>query len=396
MKRDETKLKIYHELINGKSGKFQIRIPIWVYTVLENDLATYSITRDGQANMTVIVSAILASFNEYRKQEADTKLKILRAGDEYASSFYNCEIDDLNDSERLVDLAQDETVFIDRIKTILKDEESKLHEKGTVRINIHKTINNASILTSIVSLTDPDGVTITEYIKNILEWYAAKPGYRREEILCARTIKEINSLLARKEEKVPFYDVLMKKGFVVKIKPYKLVHDNDGIHNYLIGIKLIHNHNTNEFIPKTISLRVDNIESNVNTIFYLDETLKASEFSEDEKNTLESMIKNHPAFSYYSLKVDYYKLRFNKVAEDKYNQVYTQRPKYIQRVVNGDGTIDYTFDCSTRHINQYLIRLMTSFSPDEIKNAYIEILAPQGFKDNFKNYYLKFIDVIKD
>ena len=108
------------------------------------------------------------------------------------------------------------------------------------------------------------------------------------------------------------------------------------------------------------------------------------------------MIKNHPAFSYYSLKVDYYKLRFNKVAEDKYNQVYTQRPKYIQRVVNGDGTIDYTFDCSTRHINQYLIRLMTSFSPDEIKNAYIEILAPQGFKDNFKNYYLKFIDVIKD
>ena len=108
------------------------------------------------------------------------------------------------------------------------------------------------------------------------------------------------------------------------------------------------------------------------------------------------MISNNPAYPFFSFSDEYYVLRFNPIVEKKYKAIYTQRPRYIDRKENKDGTVDYTFDCSSRQINQYLIRLISSFNRYELDAATIEIINPIPFKDKFKDYYLQFIKILKD
>ena len=385
----------YKKLIEENENKIQIRVPIWVYNVLDNDLSTYTLTQDGNPNMTTIVSRILMSINEYRKYLRETRIKILELGDAYAADFYNVKTVNEDAEERLSNLSNEEELFVNGTLQLLSDEEKKSHSKGTVRIDIHKTLTNASVLMSITRLCNGE-LTIGMYIKSVLEWYALKPGYERERILFSKTAKEIRSKLKENSEKVHYYDIIMKNGFTAVIKPYALAHDPDGIHNYLLGITTYTNRVTGQTGLKATTLRLDNIEDNVSEIFCIHDELPSESFSDDEVNTLELMKKNNPGYTYFSLRNDLYKVRFNKFTESKYNSVYSQRPKFVERKENSDGTIDYTFDCSTRQINQYLIRLMTSFNSNEIEKAQIEILEPQGFKDNFKNYYLKFANILKD
>lgn len=394
MKKQDNDFQIYKDLIFRSPNKIQIRIPLYVNRVLENDLNSF-FSFDTQPNITTIVTKILASFNEYRKQERKTKLKILEAGDDFAQEVYNIKPLNLKQDERLVLAGKGENLFINKIKTLLNNNDEKIYENGTVRINIHKTISNAAIISSIEQLCDGD-LTVTKYIKEILMWYVSFPGFKREQILFARTVKDINEILANNNEETFFYDIIMKKGFIKTIRPYALVHDPDGTRNYLIGITPFFNKQTEKEEFKATSLRLDNIETNVESTFCINDKYKRSYFSDKEKKILELMIKNNPAYIYFSLKEERYVLRFNKVAENKYNQVYVQRPKYVEKIENNDGTVDYVFDCSTKQINQYLVRLMTSFNNKEIDEAYIELIEPQGFKDNFKDYYLKFIKVIKN
>lgn len=387
--------QIYKDLIFRSPNKIQIRIPLWVNRVLENDLSSYTFSLETQPNMTTIVTKILGSFNEFRKQERETKIKILKAGDDFAENVYNAKPSNLKEDERLASIDKNEKLFISKIKTIVNNDDEKIHESGTIRINIHKTISNAAIISSIEQLCNGE-LTVTKYIKDILMWYSSFPGYKREQILFTRTVKDINEVLKDKNEKTYFYDVVMKRGFIKTIKPYALVHDPDGTRNYLIGITPFFNKQTEKEEFKATSLRLDNIETSIESTFCINDKYISGYFTNEEKNILELMIKNNPAYIYFSLKSERYVLRFNKIAETKYSQIYVQRPKYVEKIENNDGTVDYVFDCSTKQINQYLVRLMTSFNNKEIDDAYIELIEPQGFKDNFKDYYLKFIKVIKN
>lgn len=384
----------YKKLMRENENKIQIRIPVWVNTVLENDMSTYNLVQEGTPNMTMIVSRILSSVNGYRKHERDTKLRILELGDRYAADFYNADIVDEDLDDRLSDISSDESLFISGITTLLNSEDTKELTKGTVRIDIHKTLSNASVLLMISQLCN-ENLTIGMYIKNVLEWYALQTGYKREQILFARTMKDIKRVLKSNKGKVYYYDVPMKRGHISVIKPYTLEHDSNGIHNYLLGITKYVDRNTGEFVMKPTTLRIDNIVDDLNEIFCVHDDYKSEEFSNDETNILTLMAKNNPAYAYRSLKADLYVLRFDEVAEAKYNQIYLQRPKYITRKENEDGTIDYTFDCTTQQINQYMVRLMTSFTNYELNEPHIEILEPQGFKNNFKDYYLKFVKALK-
>ena len=384
----------YKKLIQENEHKIQVRIPVWIYTILENDMSTYNLVQDGTPNMTMIVSRILSSINEYKKQERETKLKILELGDKYAADFYNAEIVDDELDDRLADISSDETLFINGISTLLNDEDTKDLTKGTIRIDIHKTISNASTLLAINSLCN-ETLTIGMYIKNILEWYASQTGYKREQILFANTVKDIKKKLKENKGKTHYYDVCMKKGHVSVIKPYALERDPNGIHNYLLGITKYVDKTTGDLVVKPTTLRIDNIVDDLNEVFCIHDDFKSEEFSDEELNDLNLMIKNNPAYAYRNLKPDLYKLRFDSLAEIKYKQIYLQRPKYIDRKENKNGTVDYTFNCTTQQINQYLVRLMTSFNNYELNEPRIEILEPQGFKDNFKDYYLNFVNTLK-
>lgn len=384
----------YKKLISENEHKIQIRIPLWVNAVLENDMSAYNLIQGATPNMTMMVSRVLSSVNEYRKHERETKLKILELGDRYAADFYNAEIVDEELDDRLADISSDETLFINGITTLLNNEDTKDLTKGTVRIDIHKTLSNASILLAISELCN-ENLTIGMYIKNILEWYALQVGYKREQILFARTIKDIKKVLKSSPGKVYYYDIPMKKGHIVAIKPYALEHDQNGIHNYLLGITKYIDKNTNEFVLKPTTLRIDNIVDNLSDVFCIHDEYKSEEFSNEEIDILNLMIKNNPAYAYRNLKPDLYKLRFDSLAMTKYNQIYLQRPKYIEKLENKNGTVDLTFDCATQQLNSYMIRLMTSFNNYELESPHIEILEPQGFKDNFKDYYLQFAKTLK-
>ena len=326
---------------------------------------------------------------EYRKFERDTKLKILKAADAYVSNYYGYDIDVDDDEDRLVDLADDASLYIDTIMTILEDDENKNRNLGTVRIDIHITYENTPLL-SYVQRQCGTNLSIGEYILQILRWYCSKPAYKREQILFSKTLNDIKRMLKDKDNH--FYDVYMKSngGHIVTMKPYKLVHGKDDVHNYLIGVR----HSNN--IDKPTSLRLDNMDNSLDENFIVSDQVKSREFEENEIKTFERMISNNPAYPFFSFSDEHYVLRFNPIVEKKYKAIYTQRPRYIDRKENKDGTVDYTFDCSSRQINQYLIRLISSFNRYELDAATIEIINPIPFKDKFKDYYLQFIKILKD
>lgn len=378
----------YNDLREELNGKLQIRIPIWMHDILSNDLENYTIT-NGTVNYTAIISKILSSMKEYKKFERETKLKILKAGDAYVENYYGYDIDQEDDEDRLVDLADDASLFIDTITTILEDDENKNRNTGSIRIDIHITYENTPLM-SYVKEQCGENLSMGEYIMGVLRWYCSKPAYKREQILFSKTINEIKRMLKDKSEH--FYDVYMKSnsGHIVTMKPYKLVHGKDDVHNYLIGVRF------NDDTYKPTSLRLDNIDNTLDENFIISDKVESREFKEKEINTFERMMANNPAYPFFSFEDDYYVLRFNKIVENKYKAIYTQRPRYIDRKENKDGTVDYTFDCSSRQMNQYLIRLISSFNNYEIKEAMIKIINPQAFKDKFKDYYLHFIEVLKD
>ncbi len=378
----------YNDLREELNGKLQIRIPIWMHEILSNDLENYTITT-GTANFTAIITKILSSMKEYRKFERDTKLKILKAGDAYTKNYYCYDVEVDDDEDRLVDLADDASLYIDTIMTILEDDENKNRNLGTVRIDIHITYENTPLL-SYVQRQCGTNLSIGEYILQILRWYCSKPAYKREQILFSKTLNDIKRMLKNKDNH--FYDVYMKSngGHIVTMKPYKLVHGKDDVHNYLIGVR----HNNG--IDKPTSLRLDNMDNMIDENFIVSDEVKSREFTTDEINTFERMMANNPAYPFFSFNDEYYVLRFNPIVEKKYKAIYTQRPRYIDRKENKDGTVDYTFDCSSRQINQYLIRLISSFNRYELDEATIEIINPKPFKDKFKDYYLQFIKILKD
>ena len=381
-------INAYKDLREELNGKLQIRVPIWIHDILSNDLENYTITT-GTANYTTIITKILSSMKEYRKFERDTKLKILKAADAYVSNYYGCDIDVDDDEDRLVDLADDASLYIDTIMTILEDDENKNRNLGTVRIDIHVTYENTPLL-SYVQRQCGTNLSIGEYILQILRWYCSKPAYKREQILFSKTLNEIKRMVKDKDNH--FYDVYMKSngGHIVTMKPYKLVHGKDDVHNYLIGVR----HSNG--IDKPTSLRLDNMDNTIDENFIVSDQVKSREFEENEIKTFERMIANNPAYPFFSFSDEYYVLRFNSIVEKKYKAIYTQRPRYIDRKENKDGTVDYTFDCSSRQINQYLIRLISSFNRYELDEATIEIINPIPFKDKFKDYYLQFIKILTD
>ncbi len=389
IKHTNKEINEYYDLREELNGKLQIRIPVWIHDILTSDLQTYTLSNNGVANTTIIITKILSSIKEYKKFERNTKLKILKAGDAYTENYYGVEVDVEDDEDRLVDLADDASLFIDSILTLLDEDETKNKALGTIRIDIQITYENTPLL-SYIKEQCGDNLSITEYIKNILKWYCSKPAYKREQILFSKTLKDINNILKDKDNH--FYDVYMKtgNGHTVTMKPYKLAHGKDDVHNYLIGIRNINGN------LKPTSLRLDNIDNNLDENFVINYDIHTKEFEEKEIKTLDRMINNNPAYPFFSFDDEYYVLRFNKLLENKYKVIYTQRPKYINRKENEDGTIDYTFDCSSKQMNQYLIRLISSLTNQEIENASIKIISPQAFKDNFKEYYLHFIEVLKD
>lgn len=379
----------YNDLRDMLNGKLQVRIPNWIYNILTNDLQTYTLTNNGTGNTTVIITKILGSINEYKNFEKETKLKILKAGDAYTKNYYGVEVDPEDDEDRLVDLADDASLFIDTILTLLDEDETKDTTSTKKRIDIQVTYENTPLL-SYVKNQCGENLKLSEYINNILKWYCTKPAYKREQVLFSKTLKEINDVL--KKNSKHFYDVNMKTGggHIITMKPYKLVHGKDDIHNYLIGIRNVDGN------LKPTSLRLDNIDNSLNENFMVNYTIKSKDFDEKEIKTLERMANNNPAYPFYSFEDENYVLRFNEIVENKYKVIYTQRPNYISRKDNKDGTFDYTFDCSSKQMNQYLIRLISSLNNYEIENAMIKIVSPKAFKDNFKEYYLHFIEVLKD
>ena len=388
----EQEIQDYEELLTNEPNKIQIRIPGWVYNILKSDLDTYNITSEINPSMTDLVSRILMAVNEFRDFERQTKTELLKLADKYAAERHKAKIINDDYDDRMANLIPDEKLYLNNTISLLKDNESYyFFDKSSERIDIHKTLYNASTLMSISCFCDEDeGLSVGKYTKKLLEWYVIQPAYKRERILFYKTVKEINEVIKKNNPDGIYYTVNMKDVAPVVIKPYTMVTASDAIHNYLLGIRVKDG--------KTIAttLRIDNIDTFVNQAFCVDSNHKPCKFTNKELETIKLMIDNHPAFNYKTLNGEELVLRFNKFAANKYKKVYTHRPKYTKIKDNKDGTYDYTFNCSEDQLKKYLVRLITSFGDDEYENASIEILSPQPFKEGFKDYYLRCASIIKD
>lgn len=370
-----------HQFLNdlkasrGDSTKIEIRIPRWVNDILDSDSKTYYPETEPPVSRSAVISNALYSFNTYLQFEHDQTLKLLKIADNYAYNKYQSDVDfdDEDDPNIIAHLDSYDFIYLTEINNLIN---YKIEGSENVKFKFTPTIQSAWVLQSYKTLWEDgmadEDVPLSTFVARIAIWYASLPATKREQIIKSKVYSDIKKFM--KEDKERFYNFTMRSGNIITMRPYKIVTHAEGIHNYIVGVG-----DEEHYAP--VSLRLDRI-CGISPNYNLE---VKPEFTETEKNILDSMIKYGPEFAYKTFAKPITTIRLSEQAQYLYQRIYIHRPKPIAKTINEDGSIDYTFDCAESLLYTYFKKF----------DAEYEILESETLKDSLLNFYESAINMLK-
>ncbi len=370
-----------HEFLNefklnhGDSTKIEIRIPRWANDILDSDSKTYYSESEPPVSRSAVISSALYSFNTYLLFEHDQTIELLKIADNYAYNKYqaNVDFDDESNPNIIAHLDNYDFIYLTEINNLIS---YKLDGAENVKLKFTPTIQSSWVLQNYKTLWNEGVVNgdapVSTFIARIAIWYASLPAVKREQILKANVYSEIKKYL--REDKMRFYNFTMRSGEIITMRPYKIVAHSEGIHNYVIGVG-------DEAHYAPVSLRLDRI-CGISPNYKLE---VKPEFTENEKNILDNMVKYSPEFAYTTFEKTLTVIRLSEQAQYLYQRMYIHRPKPIAKSINEDGSVDYTFDCSESLLYTYFKKF----------DAEYQILQSENLKDLLLNFYKNAISMLE-
>ncbi|MCM1082936.1 MAG: WYL domain-containing protein [Clostridium sp.] len=204
------------------------------------------------------------------------------------------------------------------------------------------------------------------YVRALLEEYANKPYYVREQIAFHNLFKTIDEAIS--EETV--INVTTANGNRLSIKPYKIVTDPLSMYNYLVGYYYKTN-NTN-YIP-IVNLRICRLKEIQKVEFPSEDIHRLYKLTKDEKKKIKEQLEESGVQFIQSSPVTT-KVWLSDSGIKKYNTQLHLRPI---GVIDKNNHHIYTFECTENQIIYYFVK----FGKDA------KILSPQSLADEFKKIY---------
>ncbi len=206
-------------------------------------------------------------------------------------------------------------------------------------------------------------ISQSTYIKYIMESYAHKTLYERENTYYADLIDHINSNLDKGL-------TITVKGDDIKydVKPYRFSYDYESAYHYLIGLSRIHNGEDKTYRPASIRLsRIDKCQPR---------KTDPSNLTQTDINRLDIAIKVK-GVEYLIGEREKFRIQLTPAGLNMYNNIFHMRPVYTSKQTDAAGNTTMEFNATERQIYNYFFR----FGKEAI------ILEPTRLADRFISGY---------
>lgn len=173
--------------------------------------------------------------------------------------------------------------------------------------------------------------TLSEYFRNMFASYAALPQDEREQIVFRTQYETLQSAI--QEGRKVFITTGHGREKKIEVAPYALTESKEELHTYLLSSR------DGDCMPLRLS-RIATVRLLAN---YVD-------FSEEEKDTFERMLKYGPQFKYGKNEGEVH-IKLTARGIEMFRKMYVHRPVPVRIVDNS-----YYFECSHTQIIQYFVR----------------------------------------
>ncbi len=245
---------------------------------------------------------------------------------------------------------------IGKLKKLSEEEKRTIHDIALSHLHktVHKNMDYPKDVTIKIRLqnelydelySDPSdwighqfGITQSQYIKAIVEYYSRNTFYRREGIFFKDLINIINN-----NDNKSLLRITLQNGYSFIVKPYRLSYEYEADYHYLIGLA---KSNSDQTDYHSASWRLSRIK---------DIKLRATgsaKISQKEQKQLEKIIKDN-GVNYILGRTTEFVIRLTETGIDMYNTIFHSRPQYDSLKSNDDGTFTMTITASERQITNY-------------------------------------------
>lgn len=330
--------------------------------VIDEDIKNFA--NGERYNRTGFLNKIFTNFHQSADASVNTR---------YAE--YSSELDEKFSSKEFRKI---DTATINKFKDkLLNEYEEKLAEKVNsyqsgegekVRVNNE----NVDILAELID-SEFYNDKVGKYWKALLEEYAQKPMYQREQIYFKEFVDDIESAIAKKHKlKITTIERISSQNETYKSKlyftPYKILQDKTRSFNYVVGFseKILEN---GTISPKVIAcIRVSRIER------MLPIRSESGRIKEEDQRRIDREIEAKDIQFLLGDLINI-KVRFTKKGERDFHRYLYMRPTYYEKV-NGEENL-YVFTCTEYQAINYFFK----FGKDA------EILSPSDTREKFIKKY---------
>ena len=284
--------------------------------IIETDMVTFSVE-----HRSTFINRILENFIDKAKST------ISNSSDEYRANLEeklsNSDIN-IKEYKNIIDALVND--YVDSIK-------NKKYKKGN-SFKIRLNNGNTEYFKGAVVDSKYYDNTLGAYVNALIEEYAELNYKDREAIIYRKEFEKITSAI--RDEKLIKPTLIF--GETLKIKPYKLLMDNQKLYYYLVGY--------GKESGKSVSYRIIDFES------ITCQQGKAVLTKSDIEN-IEKELRNK-GVQFMRGESQEIKIRLNEDGQKLYNRILHLRPKYIR--IEEENI--YVFDCSLKQIEYYFLSLV--------------------------------------
>ena len=272
--------------------RLSVNLSEFAYYIIETDMVTFSIE-----NRSTFINRMLKNFIDKAKST------ISNSSDEYTTNLEEKLINrgiDIKEYKNIIDALVND--YVDSIK-------NKKYKKGN-SFKIRLNNGNTKYFKGAVIDSKYYDNTLGAYVNALIEEYAELNYKDREAIIYREEFNQITSAI--KDEKL--IKTTLVFGETLKIKPYKLLMDNQKLYYYLVGY--------DRESMKSVSYRIIDFDS-------INCQQGKSVLTKSDIENIEKEIRNK-GVQFMRGESHEIKIRLNEEGQKLYNRILHLRPKYVR------------------------------------------------------------------
>ena len=209
------------------------------------------------------------------------------------------------------------------------------------------------------------GNRFSRYLRAVLEEYAAKTVYQREEVYFAEQLRLIQTSAANGE----LLRIRTKKGSEFDVRPYGVLSDRQETYHYLVGIACPTNDRTAERIACFRLSKLAKLRPSAK---------RSGRLTKEESDAIEARIRD-VGVQFLTQQKEKICIRLTEDGRRSYEQQMHLRPAAKEKKPVSDGAYcwEYTFSCTEFRAEAYFLK----FCGDA------KVVAPQSLQNRFVDKY---------